>query len=729
MIEKYILDIHYIKNGDSTLSFNKKLILFSFLTSLNYAYIDASHAGDDENACCELVVYQGPAQKEKATKNIDKKTELPISLSYRPDLYEIERIFAQQYPDFFTGINQIDPSIVRSIRQAAKDVGSEDGAIVVHDSKLVDLVRGLEKDIFELPVDAKIKRKLLTEISCKIQMEEVTPLWVWLMHFRVAVLKGQSSDEERQLFEHAINPEFFKGLFADGSATSELKAFINISEYDEDAVHNEEKYYGLSAISSKLFDRVEEEFAKHVPIKISYPLQNVGIIGIAQLVSSWLDDIYPIGFPNERIKAHSAFLSPAGFAIHDQLHAEGDPRFYGLKAYLFVQLNNHIAKGGDGNLFLENFAPVIAKNYVMLMSSLKEVYRSALLELLRQDEAKFRRVLSGFFLMLHEYPPFNANSFKCNDLSTVIEDLTKATLQAIEEDETMDAEDLLSREFEIPDIDLIAYGKQQLIKDDSITIPYSGQYTYVSPSYEEMKQILLNDPETQYEVEIKEKCAYVTIRTKYGAENTLTYQFSQKKWISSRYPEEFLKESEDSENIYDHQLLIEEAKKYALQNAVINTSNEAYKEHSDHFREKMITSLISKAYVQRSPHFVDVFFELKTGQKKRYSMATLVQKWLNADDFLGLLAFAGKFIVKPDLSQSDNPQIAAKETFDAMKKGLSELVSEFNDFAQYVVQSDRKGENLSDQYARKKSRREDAALFFTQRGEEKLAEQRVLMGL
>lgn len=694
----------------------RRLILCALLSGQVTLNCASSYANPDDDRT--LILYKEP--------------------SYRPTTYELERVFSRSYPQYFTGLNLIDPRIIDSLRFMSRFQG-EETTFLTHNPHLMDMTLTLRANIEAANIDPKLKRKFIHEIDYKIDTEDLTPFWLGSMHFRASVPKGRPSPNEIALFNHAINPEIFKGFFADQSINSDITTLYNISQFDEDAEHINEKYYGLERISNKLFDQTEEEVSRQFPCQIHYPLQGIGIIGIAPLISSLINDVFLIGFPDTPQHAHSGDLSPTGFAIHDELHAQSDQRKYLVKLNILQKLNHFIRKGGDGTLF-ELFSEHEIQNYKSLMKTLETIYRAALTELLPQDEAKFKRVIAGFFMLMHEYQSFCSDSFKEKDLVEILCSLTKDACCFLFEDRLLSIEDAfktdaLTGESPLSDQELINWGIEAFMNDANVVLPYTQAYEvnqsdFVVPSTlgkvndPEFKRQVLEDPETEYRFTFGETCIRAEIAPK-NANTVILYCDLESGLWSTQF--KFIpKEVESAMDRTELVSLVKEkvlsdpsiwmyGKAFTDYQAIVNKQHEqdialktAEKEQT---RKELKKSLISKVWLERSQFFIDVMITLKTGETKRYSAPTKLQRWLNADDYLGLLQFTGHHIQveKPDLEglSTEAQEKAMGALFESMKENLAQLIHEFGDFAVSVVTKDQRGGSLAAQYAEKLRTRQE----------------------
>lgn len=120
-------------------------------------------------------------------------------------------------------------------------------------------------------------------------------------------------------------------------------------------------------------------------------------------------------------------------------------------------------------------------------------------------------------------------------------------------------------------------------------------------------------------------------------------------------------------------------------------------------REESIRKLVHRARATPSisGRFIDIEFDLRTGQKKRYTYPTLFLKWHNIDDSLGLLKMAGVKIAKPDIAGLELPEArkVVTKTLNTVRSELMKLIDHFESRATFfATQPGPNGTSMADRY-------------------------------
>jgi hypothetical protein len=92
---------------------------------------------------------------------------------------------------------------------------------------------------------------------------------------------------------------------------------------------------------------------------------------------------------------------------------------------------------------------------------------------------------------------------------------------------------------------------------------------------------------------------------------------------------------------------------------------------------------IGASQIVRGKRFIDVSFEMKNGEELKYSYPTLYHKWLNMNDNIGLLAYGGTLIEKPELSCVEDPRTLALAKLDEVSHGIAAHVKFFREVAHF----------------------------------------------
>ncbi len=127
---------------------------------------------------------------------------------------------------------------------------------------------------------------------------------------------------------------------------------------------------------------------------------------------------------------------------------------------------------------------------------------------------------------------------------------------------------------------------------------------------------------------------------------------------------------------------------YAFKNDLLMDDSvlRAISNNSDDEKLRMMVKKAT-ATLSATGRFIDVKFEMKSGQTNSYSYHTLLHKWSNIDDSIGLLKLAGIKVVKSDISKL--PPAAARRAVQAELRSVAEklrrLVDVFEATARYFI--------------------------------------------
>ncbi|MBL8677221.1 MAG: hypothetical protein JNJ47_07385, partial [Alphaproteobacteria bacterium] len=89
-----------------------------------------------------------------------------------------------------------------------------------------------------------------------------------------------------------------------------FSSYFNVSEYSNKGF---ELYNGEPFIPQAAQDKIEKTVNRCLPPQVLYPFLERGKLGPTFLVKSYLNDIFPIGFPLEELEGHGVRLSFYGF--------------------------------------------------------------------------------------------------------------------------------------------------------------------------------------------------------------------------------------------------------------------------------------------------------------------------------------------------------------------------------------------------------------------------------
>lgn len=362
-------------------------------------------------------------------------TEIPPSLQPEISLEQRERMLQIRHPAEFKGKDELDTAVVSGYRQShVQFKGAVPDAFYAFDNPAVyPLVEKLESRLKQLAPTSPAAKRLLLELDFQRNIQDVNPLWVLGMHFRLAASQSTITDDERNLFAHVPFPELYFSFLGNNAWRNILSSYVSLEEYDNQGLeltddHLTQYTYG------KVVDHVIEAVDANLPEPVRYPFLGGEKFGVSFLVQSYLDEIYPIGFPHRSIRGHGVTLSQFGFAVHDALHHKVDRRRYELKAHILGHVDRFMRDNPQGNAwqYAAVYTPIAMQRYLTLMGALTEIYQNFAGRLLiYRGLQEYRRVMAGYFWIMHEQPEFSRNIYDMNDLDKILTSITKSHFTAV----------------------------------------------------------------------------------------------------------------------------------------------------------------------------------------------------------------------------------------------------------------------------------------------------------
>ncbi len=303
----------------------------------------------------------------------------------------------------FKGSDQVDLAMVKAYRDQLQTVnaGDEDFQDLVHNPSLLPLVEKLES-FLEGKTNNKNLARLLDEIKFHKKWDDISPRWIFDVHFRMATALGERTADEIEIFSHVVHPEVFFGMLTPGATVNSLSAYLSVEKYDTRG--NElPQYWVADGISPEATDELSIATRKALPKRALYPCLEAGKFGIPFLIECILQDVFPAGFPTTTLRGHGSTLSMYGFAAHEVLHSLLDRRQYELVSYVMREATKYYESGGNIPLFIEVAPKVAAAKYTNLMQSLYDIYDAMVTAYATSDDKPlFHRDIAGFFWILHE---------------------------------------------------------------------------------------------------------------------------------------------------------------------------------------------------------------------------------------------------------------------------------------------------------------------------------------
>lgn len=133
---------------------------------------------------------------------------------------------------------------------------------------------------------------------------------------------------------------------------------------------------------------------------------------------------------------------------------------------------------------------------------------------------------------------------------------------------------------------------------------------------------------------------------------------------------------------------------YVMGNFGIEEAN-CYK-YATYFPEgPIVASDVVGRSIKKSKRFIDVSFHMKDGSELTYTFPTLLHKWMNADDNIGLLAYGGTSLKKPNLMEASDPRITAQDFLKTVEENIHMHVTYFKEMALSLANVEPAGEGSS----------------------------------
>jgi hypothetical protein len=361
-----------------------------------------------------------------------------------------------RHPEDFTGQGSILSDVVTAYRQSRADYTGRvaDAFATLHNPKLEPFAQQVEaflRSYASAHPNHAFTQRLLREVQTRREDEDLSSSFLWTLPFRHAAERSTITDAEKDFFTNIVYPDLFFGMLENKGWRNHDSAYANLRSVAE-ASYSE-------SLSSKGTEKIAERVDKLFPASAPYPCLGYGILGLSFLVENYLDQIFPIGFPMDRSYVHGVSLSPYGFAAHDRLHAEIDPREDELHRHVLQRGEDYFCKGGNVDDFIEVYPSIAVAKYNLLRGALKEIYKNLGSKLLLRDGLDaYRKVMVGFFWILHEEPNFPSELYDMNDLNAVLKVITPAPNNDL--DDPLQTSPLTGKT-EMTDEDIIRYALKQ----------------------------------------------------------------------------------------------------------------------------------------------------------------------------------------------------------------------------------------------------------------------------
>lgn len=547
---------------------------------------------------------------------IERKKSIPRVLKLTPPIHAVHHQLASKSPAHFSGVKFYNPEYAKEFSAFMKKFNNLDG-YDQNSGIYKPFALGLKNYLNEIPREEQTENvlRIKGELDSHLEKQTLSAAWLLSAHFRSAAAISKVSFDEREVFDHVSDKKAISRIYDSSDLQNRknywrhFKAISHRLDYPEE--HYDKETLEL-AFDYRFYEKMKERCEQFFISKTTYyPIAGAGKLGLSLLLSAYLNDEYLLGLPKKPLKAHGVKMSPLGFITHDVFHANIDNRSDALLAYVRNKMNTYVRIGGDANVFAYHYLPYAIKKYQHLMGVFQELYYQFVTKLLpKHGKKEYDQTLVGFFILLHEFPEFKANTFQSNDLDYVINQLSKDAISALSDDfawespydpfmtSPIDGQILLKRE-EI--LDVIEGLKEELAN----TLYGSMSESYSSEQNKLLFELLL----AKTTVDISQRFIVIEFTMRSGEIKTLQFATLYHKWqniddtlgLLKLAGNGIVKPEIKANNIKEHL-----AAREVVQN-ILHKTQESVEDLIKHFRDRALYFANSKGYEGLS--LSDLYFE------------------------------------------------------------------------------------------------------------------------
>ncbi|MBX9696674.1 MAG: hypothetical protein K2X53_01160 [Alphaproteobacteria bacterium] len=550
------------------------------------------------------------------------KETLAIEENFSILIHPVFKQFASENPKQVIGLDQIDLDFISSIKTKYSGISDRDREkkITVHDDECVPQAMKVAKFIKIIdPEEKNVKIKdLFDEIDFMVAKKKVSPAWTLQLSARLAFAMSTPSQDELDLLTHVLDKN---SRTQQKNAEDLLDVIQSILGYKTEVSINSDKYtdYPLHVWN----DDMDRLFDTHpaIPLtEIIQPILGEGIISLAVLNALAAENVTLMGVPTEDkkvsahgIKGHSdkPGASIAAFLSHDALHhllIEENKRDAFFK-HLHKKTDAAVENGDSAERFFEQYMPNATLRYQGIHTLLQLTMIGLMEDAIETKKlANFRKAMVGQFYMMHEYPGFTASTLDEKSASGVVRNLTDRTLKYFEDTSIWESN-----------------------SDPLQTSPFDGSSQLSDKDIVESFMNQVNE----------EKISFTSLKR---------YSYLSSDWDESNRGNEPVPNIEAVPSIDQTDVAPITLSTTALPSgAQINEVASPIESIPTPAHSLIPLHKIFKTEVKRSARFIDVLIKMKDGTELTHSFPTYYHKWHNLDGTLGLLAYAGTKIEKPEL--------------------------------------------------------------------------------
>lgn len=245
----------------------------------------------------------------------------------------------------------------------------------------------------------------------------VTPHPVPIVLLAVAMRTAQEklTEDEKEIFSHIPNWESLERIVDAETVelfTAALHAYPSTQKSSYPSGHGPAVCVGA---------RVQRDISHFLHCRldpIPYIMLNRSKLPIKEFIALMLNGIAPVCLPKagSANSAHGATLTPFGFSLHDLFHAHDESNVASLVQHVIQEVSTFVDKGGDALPFAQSYQKHALGRHALQTEFFKDFLKAVDL----RAPAQQKKILAGWFLVLHEYPLSSRAVFDTHSLKDAI---------------------------------------------------------------------------------------------------------------------------------------------------------------------------------------------------------------------------------------------------------------------------------------------------------------------
>ncbi len=318
-----------------------------------------------------------------------------------------------RFPSLLAGSRTISHLPLALMRQVLQTVNSKD---IVIQPEAAPIFAWAKAEIQAMVPQFPQLQYLVTELDDSIRAGRFDVAALYTYGFRtLAAISGEPTQDALAVFSG------FKGDQIDKDIRRNWQSPFSINDIDNAL---ESVRYIPTTLSERLRTLIDSEVEKisraTVPL---YGIFGHGKLGLAPLIESFMNRIYPMPITSQSLTAHGIPMTPLLFGLHDYLHAKGDAD---LKEEAFdTATYAEFEEVAKDKIDVDGLAAPVARHMVArsnliedTMSQLLDLYFTDYLPTHRMSDLK--KALVGFFVTLHEDFDIEPRIFKEHNFDTIL---------------------------------------------------------------------------------------------------------------------------------------------------------------------------------------------------------------------------------------------------------------------------------------------------------------------